>query len=146
MSKRRVAFFAVATLCFGCATASFNQRVEQVKPKAPQDLSCGADQITYSDSAGFVVASGCGEMSRYFVACNAMPVCFEPQGSVPISRMVKRQAAFDLKCDEKSLTLTTLAQDTWGVSGCERQASYVLVPSGCSTEASCRLVQNSQTQ
>lgn len=34
------------------------------------------------------------------------------------------RAAFELNCPREKLQLTQLAENTWGVTGCEQQATY----------------------
>lgn len=114
-----------------------------LKKKVPQDLSCAESEIRIEESGGVYYAQGCGQIRRYTVPCNPHGLCFEPQG-VAVSPILRRQASFDLNCGEKDLSVQRLNADTFGVRGCDRQASYILA--SCASEASCRVVQNTQTQ
>ena len=62
--------------------------------------------------------------------------------SATMMSVVKRRAAFDLNCPAQSLAVTELGNRTFGVRGCERQATY-LTTGECSTEGNCTAVMNS---
>ena len=136
---RTVLFTFLGALLCGCGAGP----MPLLKKKAPQDLSCAENAIQIEQSGGIYYAQGCGEIRRYTVPCNPNGLCFEPQG-VAISPLLRKQAGFDLNCPEKDLSIQHLNADTFGVRGCDRQASYILL--SCASEASCRVVQNTQTQ
>ena len=46
----------------------------------------------------------------------------------PTDTLVKR-ASFDLKCPKEQLTVSDLGERTKGVTGCDKQATYVFRPS-----------------
>jgi hypothetical protein len=56
--------------------------------------------------------------------------------------VVKKRAAFDLNCPAQSLAVSEIGNRTFGVRGCDKQATY-LATGECSTEGSCTAVMNS---
>jgi hypothetical protein len=117
--------------------------VAYLKSNPPTELTCPAEEWKTEQIAGsgLIYVTGCGEVVRYLAQCNPSGLCMH-QTHVVVSTGLRRQAAFDLKCDEH-IDLTRLAQDTFGTRGCGRQASYSLVSCGISE---CELVQNTQSQ
>jgi hypothetical protein len=55
---------------------------------------------------------------------------------------VKRRATFDLNCPAQKLTITEIGNRTYGVRGCDKQATYVTTGE-CSTASSCTALLNS---
>jgi hypothetical protein len=94
-----------------------------------------------SGSSQLYYAEGCKQLRRYFVTCNVFGLCTEEDG-VNVLELVQRQAQFDLKCDATSVAVQRMNTDTFGATGCDRRASYVLICGG----GNCRVVQNSQSQ
>ncbi len=122
-----------------------------IRGQAAEDMSCPAESVTVAPAAssvsgptdsGVYYAEGCDRLFRYTVGCNAFGYCPDPR-AVDARDLLGKQAAFDLKCHDAALTITRLNVDTFGVSGCDRQASYVL---DCSSGVACRVVQNTQAQ
>jgi len=128
----------------GCATGRGGDDAQvrggrrAVKQKFKEDVPCG-DVEARSSKAGWI-AEGCGEVGLYAAACNVFGFCANVHGQV-VSRLVRKQASFDLRCEK--LQISSLNDDTFGVRGCERQASYVVVD--C-FRGGCKVVQNTQTQ
>ncbi|MFY0534273.1 hypothetical protein [Nannocystis pusilla] len=86
--------------------------------------------------AGPFYAEGCDRLWRY-----VSPPRGQTEGS-DVKGIITRQASFDLSCSVDQLEFTVLNSDTFGVKGCDKQASYLLVcPVG-----GCKAVQNTQSQ
>lgn len=136
-----LAVLVLSLLC-GCTA----DRIAHVRSLAARELACDESSIRYTEKTGWVIAEGCGEIGHYYVPCGAFGNCFDPVAGKVVTRLVRKQAAFDLQCIDKEVVLTELGQDTWGAAGCGKQASYIIVPAGCSTNQSCRVVQNTQAQ
>jgi hypothetical protein len=122
----------------------------QVRRQAIEDMSCPEPEVTVAPArtttgaptdSGVYYAEGCKQVRRYSVGCNIFGYCPHPQG-VNVLELVQRQGGFDLKCDQSKVTVQRLNTDTFGATGCDHQASYVLV---CSA-GDCRVVQNTQSQ
>ncbi len=107
-------------------------------------MSCPDEKLSVSSAgtakAGPYYVEGCDQLRRYVVGCNIFDFCPDPQG-FDAGSLVRRQAAFDLQCDRGAVSIEHLSADTFGVRGCGKQASYLLVCRG-----ECRLVQNTQSQ
>jgi hypothetical protein len=141
-----VVWLALGIIGSGCGAGG----LAAVREQASLDMQCpeaslevaaanpsGADNPTDS---GLYYAEGCQKLRRYTVGCNIFGYCPEPQG-VDALNLVQRQAGFDLQCEPAAIAIQRLNVDTFGATGCGRQASYVLLCAG-----SCRVVQNTQTQ
>ena len=113
------------------------------KEHPPSELTCPASQWQTEriGETGLMYVTGCGEIVRYMAQCNPGGLCMD-ETHVVVSRQLRRQAAFDLKCTDK-IELTRLGQDTFGATGCDRRASYALMSCG---KSECTIVQNTQTQ
>jgi hypothetical protein len=99
----------VALVALGVAAC-----VPSAKPKAASSLACSEDQITL-DGAGTTVASGCGkkDVLRF-------------DGSNWSS--LRERAAFEMSCSAGQLEVTILADDVYGVTGCNKKVVYKNVP------------------
>lgn len=139
MSRFRAAVGVVLLLVCGCGAGA----LAYVQEQRPAELSCSPDRMTYEQvgETSLVYATGCGEIVRYVAHCNGYGLCVD-DNHIVVSRLIRRQASFDLRCNE-DVALTRLGQDTFGATGCGRQASYTLLDCGA-TE--CTVVQNTQTQ
>jgi hypothetical protein len=51
-----------------------------------------------------------------------------------LTPIVRRQAAFDLKCPEDQIQVVQLADISFGASGCDRRASYIPESRSCYAE------------
>jgi hypothetical protein len=58
-----------------------------------------------------------------------------------IGEPLEKQAAFDLTCEAGKLQIQQLGDDTFGIVGWGKKASYTLV-----CRAGCKAVQNTQSQ
>ncbi|MDI3286273.1 hypothetical protein [Polyangium sp. 15x6] len=114
-----------------------------VQDHPASELSCPREKLTYErmGETGLIYASGCGEIVRYVAQCNPNGLCVG-ETHVVVSRGLRRQAGFDLQCND-TIELTRLGQDTFGATGCGRRASYALLNCGANE---CTIVQNTQTQ
>jgi hypothetical protein len=130
----------------GCGAGA----ASNIRGQAAKDMSCPEADVQVTSAAKFnagandsgaYYAEGCKQIRRYVVGCNAMGLCTSPEGT-DILAVVKKQAGFDLKCDDSAVTVRHLNTDTFGATGCDRQASYLLF---CQSD-NCRVVQNTQTQ
>ena len=121
----------------GLAAVRKQARTEMSCPDASLQISSASPQV----EAGPYYAQGCAQLRRYTVGCNIFGFCPDPH-SVDALDLLQRQAAFDLKCERSGITVDRLNTDTFGASGCGRQASYVLL---CGT-GDCKVVQNTQAQ
>lgn len=66
--------------------------------------------------------SGCHKDEwRVLTTCEAQESCTQFANA----SMLLDRAAFDLECEKSKLTLTALGGLTFGVTGCEKRASYV---------------------
>jgi hypothetical protein len=114
-----------------------------VRSHATSDLPCEASKIAVSPTeehgVGPYYAEGCGKRWRYVVPCNIGGYCL-PKG-IDIGELLEKQAAFDLGCEGRKLQVQQLADDTFGIKGCGKQASYTLI-----CRAGCKAVQNTQSQ
>ncbi|MDC0721769.1 hypothetical protein [Nannocystis bainbridge] len=106
------------------------------------DLQCDAGAIDVRPAspsgppAGPFYAEGCDQLWRY-----VSPPRGKTEGN-DVKGIIVRQASFDLSCSADQLEFTPLNADTFGVKGCDKQASYLLVcPVG-----GCKAVQNTQAQ
>ncbi len=116
--------------------------IEGVRARAPTDLQCDAKAIAVRPAspsgppAGPFYAEGCDRLWRY-----VSPPRGATEGS-DVKAIITQQASFDLSCSVDKLEFTALNADTFGVKGCDKQASYLLVcPAG-----GCKAVQNTQAQ
>ncbi|CAM4533379.1 Lipoprotein [Myxococcus xanthus] len=144
---RAVVFaFVVALMSSGCGSGALSA----IRGKAAQDMACPEKDLAVNpvhdyagapNESGAYYAEGCQKLRRYEVGCNAFGYCPDPHG-VDIQELILRQAAFDLKCEQDSISTQRLNRDTFGARGCDQQASYILL---CS-RSSCRVVQNTQSQ
>lgn len=57
--------------------------------------------------SGFLLASSCGHSTSVFQSA------------------VMKRAPFDLSCDGQAVHIEDLGNDTFGVTGCEKKATYV---------------------
>ena len=121
-----------------------------IRNQAAADLACDDAKLVveaFGDhgpgGTGPYYVTGCDQLARYSASCNAFGACSVDKGMV-VSRDVRRQAAFDLKCGPDEVIVQRISDDTFGASGCSRQASYQIV--GCGTTTGCRIVQNTQAQ
>ncbi len=115
-----------------------------VRQQAITDMNCEGSKLAITQPTAGVnlfYVDGCGETRRYVAACNVNGYCPTVQGQ-PASAMIKKQAAFDLRCDEAKVAIQFLGADTFGARGCDHQASYVLL---CDV-GPCKVIQNTQTQ
>jgi len=116
--------------------------IDGVRAHAPTDLQCDAKTIQVRPAsasgppAGPYYAEGCGKFWRY-----VSPPGGETQGT-DVKEIITKQAVFDLSCDTDKLKFSWLNADTFGVEGCGKKASYVLV---CRT-GGCKALQNTQAQ
>ena len=120
-----------------------------VRKQASQEMQCPEASIVVTAASanagtptesGPYYAEGGQRLRRYTVGCNIFGYCPNSQ-SVDALDLIQRQANFDLQCEPADIEIQHLNVDTFGATGCGRQASYVLVCAG-----SCRVVQNTQTQ
>ena len=137
---------SLAVLALSLLSGCTADRIAHVRPLAVRELACDESKIRYTEKTGWVIAEGCGEIGHYYVPCGALGNCVGPAAGKIVTRIVRKQASFDLQCSDKEVGLTELGQDTWGAAGCGKQASYIILPAGCSTDQSCRVVQNTQAQ
>lgn len=95
-------------------TLSVAACVPSSKPKAASSLACAEDQIT-TEGAGLQIASGCGkkDVLRF-------------DGSKWSS--LRERAAFEMSCSAGELEVTVLADDVFGVTGCNKKVVYKNVP------------------
>jgi hypothetical protein len=127
----------------GCGSGA----IPTIRPQAISDMHCEQVQVHHAkpgapaNSAGPYYAEGCGKIWRYVVGCNVGGLCMNPSGT-DVSELLSRQAAFDLSCPATDLAISALNADTFGVTGCGKKASYVLV---CGT-GGCKAIQNTQSQ
>lgn len=124
--------------------------VSNIRGQAAKDMSCPENAVTVTSAgkfnpgandSGAYYAEGCKQIRRYEISCNAGGLCMAPEGT-NVLVLVQKQAGFDLKCDDAAVTVRRLNTDTFGATGCDRQASYLLL---CES-SNCRVVQNTQTQ
>jgi hypothetical protein len=141
----RIGIFS-SMLCLGaCGSGA----VAAIRPQAAKDMSCAEGQIQVrhvrpgasENDAGPYYAEGCGKLWRYVVGCNTGGLCMNPQGT-DVRELITRQASFDLTCERQALTIAELNADTFGVNGCGKKASYIVM---CRV-GSCKAVQNTQAQ
>jgi hypothetical protein len=141
-----VASCLLPLLLAGCGGA-----LSAVRDQAAADFKCDASNIQVHAAnptgdapmeSGVYYAKGCDKEWRYRVSCNAGGYCPRKEG-VDVKELLSKQASFDLTCDGDQLTISELNGDTFGVSGCKKKASYVLV---CTAGRACRAVQNTQAQ
>jgi hypothetical protein len=101
-------------LLVGCAGAG-----GKLRAKAAVDFKCDAETISTEGVQGwayFEKAYGCGKQNWYV---------YDGQEWVsPLDR-----AAFELSCPSEHMTAMAIDKTTIGVTGCNRRAVYVLVPS-----------------
>jgi hypothetical protein len=136
-------------LMFGLASCGAGA-VSNVRGQAAKDMSCPENDVVVTSAvnasggandSGAYYAEGCKQVRRYVISCNGLGFCLAPEGMNALA-VVQKQAGFDLKCDDSAVTVRRLNVDTFGATGCDRQASYLLI---CQY-GNCRVVQNSQTQ
>jgi hypothetical protein len=78
----------------------------------------------------------------------------QPDAPPMPSNKLRAQAAFDLQCGKDQLQFTAIGEQhwyagirSWGVRGCEKQASYVVTPHDCAVGSdACNWVLNSPIQ
>jgi hypothetical protein len=133
---------AASLLLTGCGAGG----LAAVRKQASTEMSCPDASLQVINAApkveaGPYYAQGCAQLRRYTVGCNIFGFCPDPRG-VDALELLQRQAAFDLKCERAGITVDRLNTDTFGASGCGRQASYVLL---CGA-GDCKVVQNTQAQ
>ncbi|MDI1442554.1 hypothetical protein [Polyangium sp. 6x1] len=137
----RKLFPLLMLVLFGCGSGA----ASAVRVHAATEMKCEESQLKATPvkpgSNSFTV-EGCDQIGRYFGVCNGFGYCPQVQGQL-ITPILRKQAAFDLNCGEAELTIVSLNTDTFGLRGCGRQASYILVD--CE-RGNCRAVQNTQTQ
>jgi hypothetical protein len=130
----------------GCGAGA----LKAVRGQAAQEMPCPEAQVVVAPAvagnggpteSGVYYAQGCQKLLRYSVGCNVGGMCFVERG-VDVEDVLRRQAAFDLKCGQANLAIQGLAADTFGVVGCDHQVSYLLRCSG----QDCRVIQNTQSQ
>lgn len=120
-----------------------------IRGQAAKDMSCPENDVQVTsvkanggaNDSGAYYAEGCKQIRRYTISCNGFGFCLAPEG-MNVLTVVQKQAGFDLKCDDSAVTVRRLNTDTFGATGCDRQASYLLF---CEY-GNCRVVQNTQTQ
>ena len=149
MTRKLIAVVATSSALVwltGCGGGA----VPAIRSQAASDLSCPAANIKVDapsasgqapTESGAYYAEGCGKRWRYTVGCNIGGYCPSPQG-VDVKEVLTKQAAFDLTCGRDQLAIADLNADTFGVAGCGRKVSYVLL---CEYRT-CRAVQNTQSQ
>lgn len=145
--RRFTSILIAVAMISGCGAGARSA----IRQQANVDLACAesgldvtpARTVTQGDanSSGVYYVEGCGKFYRYTVACNIFSYCPHLSG-IDIDTMIRKQAGFDLQCGDKELNLTQLNKDTFGASGCGRQASYTLL---CHL-GECKVVQNTQSQ
>lgn len=140
------AILMVALGMAGCGAGA----ISKVRGQAAKDMSCPEGDLAVASAtnapgggneSGAYYAEGCKQIRRYVISCNGYGLCLSPDG-VDVLAVVKKQAGFDLKCEDASVMVRRLNTDTFGATGCDRQASYLLF---CES-GTCRVVQNSQSQ
>jgi hypothetical protein len=139
-----IARFSIVLLLSGCGAGGLSA----VREHASREMSCPATSLTVTAegaqgvNTNLYYAEGCQQVHRYVTACNVFGYCPTVQG-VDALGLVKRQAVFDLRCDDANVATKRLNADTFGATGCGRQASYALA---CRLSTDCRVIQNTQTQ
>jgi hypothetical protein len=147
---QRAGHALVVLFVAGCAS----NPLPPVRARAAWDLRCDASKLTvlpppgassYFENDEPFMTEGCGEVGRYVVSyCHGLVGCAVTDAQV-VSRLVRRQAAFDLQCDAGSIQIELLGRDSLGARGCGRQASYSLVdcaPPSFGVGGACRVVQS----
>jgi hypothetical protein len=125
---------------FGCGAGP----LAAVRKQATADMHCDDAKLAVTqpkEGVNLFYVDGCGETRRYATICNVGGYCPRVEGQ-PVSAMIRKQASFDLRCDEAQISTQYLDVDTFGARGCDRQASYALI---CHV-GPCRVVQNTQAQ
>jgi hypothetical protein len=92
--------------------------IPSAKPKAAASLACGEDQVTMEDGYGMSqIASGCGKKDV---------VSYD--GGKGGWSSLRERAAFEMSCGAGQLEVTILAQDVYGVTGCNKKVVYKNIP------------------
>ncbi len=135
----------IVALCVGCGAGP----LAAVRPKAAEKMQCEESKLTFeqigggSGPGGTYYVEGCNKVGLFAAGCNVFGYCPASDGEV-VSEKIRRQAAFDLSCGEKDVSVMKINADTFGATGCEKKASYLLVD--CGRTNGCRVVQNTQSQ
>lgn len=142
-----VALVVVAAGVSGCGTSA----VSTVRARGSEDLRCDRARVqvtapsndTVFDTPFPYYASGCGGIARYMVSyCSGAVGCTITDAQI-VSTMVRRQAAFDLRCEERHIDLHLLNRDVIGAEGCGQRTTYSLVdcePPSTTVGGVCRVV------
>jgi hypothetical protein len=92
--------------------------IPSAKPKAAASLACGEDQITVDDAGGMSdIVAGCGKKD-----------VLTYDGSKGGWSSLRERAAFEMSCSAGQLEVTILAQDTYGLTGCNKKMVYKRMP------------------
>jgi hypothetical protein len=146
MPTCRWSWIAVAAALAGCAhseggTVEKSNKPSRVQERASFDLGCPVDQLTELkiDNNAWGVR-GCGKQAVYQVvgwgqitlASNVVSLSPEAAAAAPMEipqgvSKVKQRASFDLACPAAQLVDMKMSDNTWGVRGCGRQATYKII-------------------
>lgn len=143
---RAVATFAlcaIATLV-GCGgaqreypkTPNMNaKRYSNLEKLAEKEISCPVAQLKYEYRGDNIHRmSGCSTYTDFLMLCSAGMCQWGPTPT--------KQGSFDMGCPKEQLTLTRFSDREWGVTGCDKQARYVLA---CPS-AQCTWIANTAAQ